>query len=55
MEQTWTYKYRGIWIDESGCEGTIDERIGRANQWLGRFSSVARMRAIKYDAVREML
>ena len=32
VEQTRKYKYLGVWIDESGCEGTIDERIGRANQ-----------------------
>ena len=54
VEQTRKYKYFGVWFDESGCEGTIDKRIGRANQWLGRLSSVARMRASKYYVIREV-
>ena len=54
MSQTTRYNYLGVWVNEQGCEGTKDDRIGRANQWMGRLASVARVRASKYEVLREV-
>ena len=49
---THEYEYLGMLVDEKGCENTKQDRISRANQWVGRLSSVARTRANKYEVVR---
>ena len=52
IRRTKEYKYLGIWLNEKGYERTKHERISRANQWVGRLGSVARLRANKYEVVR---
>ncbi|XP_050694867.1 uncharacterized protein LOC126984800 isoform X3 [Eriocheir sinensis] len=37
-----------------GCERTKNEKISLVNQWVGRLGSAARMRACKYDVLREV-
>ena len=54
LRQTEAYKYLGVWMSPSGCERTKNEKISLVNQWVGRLGSVARMRACKYDVLREV-
>ena len=54
LEQTTEYKYLGVWLSAKGCEKAKNEKISTANQWVGRLGSVARMRASKYDVLREV-
>ena len=50
--RTESYKYLGITVDEKGVDRTKQDKIGKANQRLGRLGSVARCRANKYEVVR---
>ena len=54
LEQTSEYKYLGICMSPNGCEKVKYEKISQLNQWVGRLGSVARMRASKYDVLREV-
>ena len=54
IEQTCEYKYLGMWMSPNGCEKAKNEKISQANQWVGRLGSAARMRACKYDVLREV-
>ena len=52
IKRTSEYKYLGMTMDEKGCDRTKNERVARANQWVGRLGSVARCRENKYEMVR---
>ena len=54
LEQTCEYKYLGICLSVNGCERAKSEKISQLNQWVGRLGSVARMRASRYDVIREV-
>ncbi|KAG0724500.1 hypothetical protein GWK47_005047 [Chionoecetes opilio] len=54
FEQTSEYKYLGMCMSSNGCGKAKAEKISQANQWVGRLGSVARMRASKYDVLREV-
>ncbi|KAK4328209.1 hypothetical protein Pmani_001329 [Petrolisthes manimaculis] len=54
LKQTDEYKYLGVWLSPSGSEKTKNEKISMTNQWVGRLASAARLRASKYDVVREV-
>ena len=54
LQQTGEYKYLGIWMSQDGCNRAKNEKISMANQWVGRLGSAARMRASKYDVLREV-
>ena len=54
LQQTKEYKYLGVWMSTNGCERTKNEKIGMTNQWIGRLGSAARMRACKYEVLREV-
>ena len=54
LEQTEEYKYLGIWMSSNGCVKTTNEKISMVNQWVGRLGSAARLRASKYDVLREV-
>ncbi|MPC77644.1 hypothetical protein E2C01_072103 [Portunus trituberculatus] len=54
MNQAQEYKYSGMWVNPSGCEKTKNEKLGLVNQWVGRLGSAAKMRASKYDMLREV-
>ena len=54
IEQTNEYKYLGVWLSVHGSERAKNEKISMTNQWVGRLGSVARMRASKYDVLREV-
>ena len=48
------YKYLGVTLTENGCERVTKEKLAKANQWYGRLGSVARLRANKYEVLREL-
>ncbi|XP_050705903.1 uncharacterized protein LOC126991179 [Eriocheir sinensis] len=54
LEQTEEYKYLGVWMEVNGCGRAKNVKISMANQWVGRLGSAARMRASKYDVIREV-
>ena len=54
LEQTCEYKYLGVCMSVDGCEKMKHEKISQMNQWVGRMGSAARMRACKYDVLREV-
>ena len=54
LKQVCEYKYLGVWLSADGCERAKNEKISGARQWVGRLGSVARMRASKYDVLREV-
>ena len=54
LEQTREYKYLGVCMSVDGCERMKHEKISQLNQWVGRMGSAARMRACKYDVLREV-
>ena len=54
LQQVYEYKYLGIWMSPNGCEKTKNEKISMVNQWGGRLGSIARIRASKYDVLREI-
>ena len=54
LEQTREYKYLGVCMSADGCEKMKHEKISQLNQWVGRMGSAARMRACKYDVLREV-
>ncbi|KAG0713413.1 hypothetical protein GWK47_016279 [Chionoecetes opilio] len=54
LEQTSEYKYLGMCMSSNGCGKAKAEKISQVNQWVGRLRSVARMRASKYDVLREV-
>ena len=54
LEQTNEYKYLGVWMSPNGCGKTKNEENSLTNQWVGRLGSAARMRAAKYDVLREV-
>lgn len=54
LQQVCEYKYLGIWMSLNGCEKTKNEKISMTNQWVGRLGSAARLRASKYDVLREV-
>ncbi|MPC91790.1 hypothetical protein E2C01_086849 [Portunus trituberculatus] len=54
LNQAREYKYLGMGVSPSGCEKTKNEKIGLVNQWVGRLEGAARMRASKYDVLREV-
>ena len=54
LKQAQEYKYLGMWMSPNGCEKTKNEKISLVNQWVGRLGSAARMRASKYDVLREV-
>ena len=41
-------------MSPNGCEKTKNENIRMVNQWVGQLGSAARMRASKYDVLREI-
>ena len=41
-------------MSPNGCEKTKNEKISLTNQWVGRLGSAARIRAAKYDVIREV-
>ena len=54
LEHTEEYKYLGVWLTAKGCEKAINEKISVTNQWVGRLGSVSRLRACKYEVLREV-
>ena len=52
--QTNAYKYLGVWKSTNECERAKHEKISMTNQWLDLLGSAARMRACKYEVVREV-
>ena len=54
LQQTQEYKYLGVWLHANGCDRAKSEKLSMMNQWVGRLGSAARMRACKYDVVREV-
>ena len=54
LEQTGEYKYLGVCMSADGCVKMKHEKISQLNQWVGRLGSVARMRACKYEVLREV-
>ena len=54
LQQENEYKYLGVWMSPNGCEKMKNEKISMTNQWVGRLGSVARMRASKYDVLRDV-
>ena len=48
------YKYLGVTVTENGCERIMDDKLCKANQWYGRLASVAKVRANKYEVLREL-
>ncbi|XP_063877492.1 uncharacterized protein LOC135109778 [Scylla paramamosain] len=54
LRQVQEYKYLGMWMSPSGCAKAKNEKISMLNQWVGRLGSAARMRASKYDVLREV-
>ncbi|MPC58797.1 hypothetical protein E2C01_052806 [Portunus trituberculatus] len=54
VQQTDEYRYLGIWMSSNGCVKAKNEKISMVNQWVGRLGSAARMRASKYDVLREV-
>ena len=48
------YTYLGVTLTEKGSDRVINDKLMRANQWYGRLASVARMRANKYEVLREL-
>ena len=41
-------------MSPNGCEKTKKEKIIMVNQWVGQLGRAARMRASKYDVLREV-
>ena len=41
-------------MSPNGCEKTKNEKISIVNQWVGRLGSAVRMRASKYDMLKEI-
>lgn len=54
LSETNEYKYLGVWMSANGSEKAKLEKISRSNQWVGRLGSSARIRASKYDVLREV-
>ena len=54
IKQTDKYKYLGVWMSSNGCERMKNEKMSLINKWVGQLGSVARMRACKYDVLREV-
>ena len=54
LQEVEEYKYLGIWVSTKGCERSKNEKISLTNQWVGRLGSVARMRACKYEVLRDV-
>ena len=54
LRQTDEYKYLGMWMSPDGCVKTKNEKISMVDQWVGRLGSAARMRASKYDVLRDV-
>ncbi|MPC33930.1 hypothetical protein E2C01_027299 [Portunus trituberculatus] len=54
LNQAREYKYLGMWVSPSRCEKTKNKKIGLVNQQVGRLGSAARMKASKYDLLREV-
>ena len=54
VKRTKEYKYLGVTLTESGSEKIMDDKVCKANQWYGRLASVARIRANKYEVLREL-
>ena len=54
LKRTREYKYLGVTLTENGSDRAKDEKVFQANQWYGRLASIARFRANKYVAVREL-
>ena len=54
LQQAQEYKYLGVWMTPNGCEKAKNEKASLTNQWVGRLGSAARMRASKYDVLREV-
>ena len=52
LEKVTKYKYLGLNFDEKGTEGAKNNRIFRANQWLGRLCSIGKFRSNKYEIIR---
>lgn len=48
------YRYLGMNVNEKGCDGTKDIKVSKANQWLGILGSAIKVRACKYEVVREV-
>ena len=47
------HENKSTWVSPSGCEKAKNEKLGLVNQWVGPLGSAARMRASKYDVLRE--
>lgn len=43
-----------VWMGVNGCERTKKEKLSMANQWAGHLGSATRLRASKYDVIREV-
>ncbi|MPC75191.1 hypothetical protein E2C01_069575 [Portunus trituberculatus] len=43
-----------MWMSPNRCEKTKNEKISLVNQWVGGLRTAARMRASKYDMLREV-
>ena len=54
LQQTQEYKYLGVWMSVDGYGRAKSEKLSVANQWVGRLGSAARMRACKYEVLREV-
>ena len=54
LRQTLEYRYLGMCMSPNGCEKAKNEKVSLVNQWVGRLGSAARMRASRYDVVREV-
>ena len=48
------YMYLGVNVNQKGCEKTKALSLSKANQWLGILGSAARVRASKYEVLREV-
>ena len=48
------YKYLGMCVDQVGCQRTKAANLSKANLWLGILGSAAKVRASKYEVLREV-
>ena len=54
IRSTREYMYLGVKVSIEGCDKAKHEKLFKANQWLGRLSSIAKYRGSKYDVCREL-
>ena len=54
LRKTNEYKYLGMWISLNGYEQMKNEKVSLVNKWMGRLGSAARMRACRFEVVREI-